>query len=882
MSSLYYANLPDCYRPEIVMSIVTDRLREFADYLHSAKRAIEKTAFRIKWIEIINTEEKIEDYKGMLENEDIEELSPETQAERFDGYLGEVNVFENDIDKSDDIFNELSRSNHVYERDSGRDLRIQIIEYDQERNLLKLKRRPNTEVLYVKQSTYQLIRQIQALEALQNTPKPHHRPLIRLLENKDKSSWPEVRVRNVNNWFLLTDLNRPGTYEQRKFVNIALSTPDFAILEGPPGTGKTTAICEFILQAIKEKKKVMLCASTHVAVDNVLEKLHELGKLDKDVIAVRIGDKNKVSELVQHVQIENREKTDKKNITEFLSKIPKRERTESQQYLLDALKSDRGNSLITNLILESANLVCGTTIGILQHNEIKRNIRDTRPLFDYLVIDEASKTTFQEFLVPALYAKRWILVGDPKQLSPYVERVHIESNISNLLKQDYQKICLNTFMAKKGHHQVIYEEDLEIIDIYKMQAYALGLEIVEAYIDKEARIQTIPRPIDVLGADIIIGNLEGIKLIKNYIPIDFEINNDNSDFELNRRRYNYWLKTKKRREKEWENTWGQEIAWRMIRYFEKRKDDENRSFYLQDIEDLLPKWGGKELDDVNYDNNNQEGLNLEFRRLKREIDNIRAIALPSIIELLQEGFERHGKNRRSNVLRDGFDEMDLRQRHVLLEYQHRMHPEISKFPRERIYKKQSLLDPNYIKSERDWKYSKYQRRCIWINVLGKKDKRRNFNEKEIETIMEELKEFRDWAKKNPKIDPITNEIKPWEIAVLSFYKYQEYKLRKKIRRFFNTKYGYVNFKKKNWNINLKLCTVDRFQGHEADIVFLSFVQTNRPGFLDSPNRLNVAITRARYQLVLIGKRTYFENQNRSDLLKQLAKTIEHEFRFGEK
>jgi superfamily I DNA and/or RNA helicase len=36
--------------------------------------------------------------------------------------------------------------------------------------------------------------------------------------------------------------------------------------------------------------------------------------------------------------------------------------------------------------------------------------------------------------------------------------------------------------------------------------------------------------------------------------------------------------------------------------------------------------------------------------------------------------------------------------------------------------------------------------------------------------------------------------------------------------------------------------VDKFQGHEADIVFLSMVQTKRVGFMDNPNRLNVAIT----------------------------------------
>ena len=52
-------------------------------------------------------------------------------------------------------------------------------------------------------------------------------------------------------------------------------------------------------------------------------------------------------------------------------------------------------------------------------------------------------------------------------------------------------------------------------------------------------------------------------------------------------------------------------------------------------------------------------------------------------------------------------------------------------------------------------------------------------------------------------------------------------------------------------------TVDRFQGREADLVLLSMRNTSRVGFLDSPNRLNVAVTRARQQLVVIGNAGYF-------------------------
>jgi superfamily I DNA and/or RNA helicase len=42
--------------------------------------------------------------------------------------------------------------------------------------------------------------------------------------------------------------------------------------------------------------------------------------------------------------------------------------------------------------------------------------------FDVCILDEASRATPTEALVPMARARRWILVGDPKQLPPYVDR----------------------------------------------------------------------------------------------------------------------------------------------------------------------------------------------------------------------------------------------------------------------------------------------------------------------------------------------------------------------------------------------------------------------------------------------------------------------------
>ena len=108
-----------------------------------------------------------------------------------------------------------------------------------------------------------------------------------------------------------------------------------------------------------------------------------------------------------------------------------------------------------------------------------------------------------------------------------------------------------------------------------------------------------------------------------------------------------------------------------------------------------------------------------------------------------------------------------------------------------------------------------------------------------------------WAAANRRTDG-----KPWEVACLSFYNKQEIAIRDMLRRLTSEHGGETRFELPN--TRFACATVDRFQGREADLVLLSFRNVKRPGHADSPNRLNVAITRARFQLILFGHMSYFK------------------------
>lgn len=77
--------------------------------------------------------------------------------------------------------------------------------------------------------------------------------------------------------------------DKKDAVIAAQSGPALLLVEGPPGTGKTTFITELVLQTLRAdpNARVLLTSQTHVALDNSLERI--VGQSGMPVSAVRIG-----------------------------------------------------------------------------------------------------------------------------------------------------------------------------------------------------------------------------------------------------------------------------------------------------------------------------------------------------------------------------------------------------------------------------------------------------------------------------------------------------------------------------------------------------------------------------------------------------------------
>ena len=217
----------------------------------------------------------------------------------------------------------------------------------------------------------------------------------------------------------------PLNPSQQEAVQFALAAEDLAIIHGPPGTGKTTTVVELIVQAVARGDRVLACAPSNTAVDNLLERL--IGFRQR---VVRIGHPARVTEeLRSHsldALVESHESTaivkemrqEADALFRQADKWTRAKRTRDQKRDLRR----EAKALLSNAralerhavqaVLDTADIICATTT----FNEDLLGDRS----FDLTVIDEACQSTEPGCWVPLLRSDKVVLAGDHQQLPPTV------------------------------------------------------------------------------------------------------------------------------------------------------------------------------------------------------------------------------------------------------------------------------------------------------------------------------------------------------------------------------------------------------------------------------------------------------------------------------
>ena len=167
---------------------------------------------------------------------------------------------------------------------------------------------------------------------------------------------------------------------------------------------------------------------------------------------------------------------------------------------------------------------------------------------------------------------------------------------------------------------------------------------------------------------------------------------------------------------------------------------------------------------------------------------------------------------------------------LMLDEQHRMHPEISQWPNKRFYAGQ-LQDAPVVHSRVNVLGNVPPYTCVNVRGFENRVPGGSICNKEEAALVVRLVLYLMKSRGFPQ----------GEIAIITFYSAQVRVIHAELR---------------NAGVcDVKVATVDGFQGGESPIVILSFVRginSSGIGFLNDFRRLNVALTRAQSHLFMFG------------------------------
>lgn len=225
-----------------------------------------------------------------------------------------------------------------------------------------------------------------------------------------------------------TPFNSNLDHSQKDAISKALSSKNVFLLHGPPGTGKTTTVVEIILQEVKRGSKILACAASNIAVDNIVErlvrhrvKLVRLGHparllpqvldsaLDAQVLkgdnSALANDIRKEMKALNGKLLKTKDKSTRRDIQRELRSLSKEERKRQQLAVSDVIKN--------------ADVVLTTLTGALSHKLDSTS-------FDLVIIDEAAQALEIACWIALLKGSRCILAGDHLQLPPTIQSVEAE------------------------------------------------------------------------------------------------------------------------------------------------------------------------------------------------------------------------------------------------------------------------------------------------------------------------------------------------------------------------------------------------------------------------------------------------------------------------
>ncbi|PAA79867.1 hypothetical protein BOX15_Mlig022361g1, partial [Macrostomum lignano] len=205
---------------------------------------------------------------------------------------------------------------------------------------------------------------------------------------------------------------------QRAAVELGLRRSDLVMIHGPPGTGKTTTVVELVRQLVARGERLLCCAPSNTAVDNLAERLIASG-----VRCVRLGHPaRQLPQVVEHsLDALLARSEDRRIIADVRADIDKllsggrNRRIGAELRNLRSELRQREANCVKAILTRAQAVLCTLTVGGLNDDSTLKEIQ-----FDATVIDECSQATEAACWLALPRAPKCILAGDPYQLPPTV------------------------------------------------------------------------------------------------------------------------------------------------------------------------------------------------------------------------------------------------------------------------------------------------------------------------------------------------------------------------------------------------------------------------------------------------------------------------------
>lgn len=688
---------------------------------------------------------------------------------------------------------------------------------------LRLGRMPNAagacEYLAIVPNLVQLERQLAALDVLSAPGHEVLEPLRALVGSASPECLETIKPPPEGSTSAEEDSSLDG--HQQDCVAKVLASPHFTVIQGPPGSGKTTVIANIVKRGLSRGWRMLVASSTHVAVDNIVEKLakpHGEDDLMPSSTPLRWASKLKaVAPAASGYWVGGKKQHRIATIARRLEAILGAKLPGAAEWFGRVDPDALGQPLLTCALAANKPVLCGTPIGILGCDDVSHAAPGT---FDLLVVDEVSKMTVPEFLAIAVKAKRWCLVGDPAQMPPFCDATEVAATLADNVPDEVELVCSVAACVERAK-----PDQKSAVEVLVVTDDPVGVERAIREHAEQVQLRPMP-PVQMFHSQDSQATQRGILVCA---PGDLPGILEAASIRESQRQRRVLLQRGVRspsgievpliRDVDRSEVSAVEIAYYTYHALPWARE-RNHKLPLLGLRNGLEKYSPSlaALQALRIETKHG-GYAADLAYFELAVARSFATHCISVYDWLTGIPSRWFTDlpvlrRLAEVVPEGLSGRVGRFVGRLAK-QYRMHPSLSAVPREEFYQGESLLDG--VADNGD---------CA-VRFLQVVD--------EASSSEENVAEADAIATTLPRL--LAAMPSGGSVMVITPYRAQERALRDRDQLS---------------DPRVEVCTLDRCQGREADYVFISLVRGKATPFLDMPKRWNVALTRARKGLFFVG------------------------------